>query len=612
VLIAALAIGCVPLLLVLAGGVFAAVWFFRSSGPESSRVAEASASITSAEPARAEAVMQNNPDAIGEPKEGSRPGAPVPPNEAPRPGIPLQPNEAPRPGGPGEPKEAPRPEVRVEPPKEAPRPDDRAQPKEAPRAAAGPDVDALVKLLSQDVLVGSKEYRRPPDAEWISAVKQLRSSSDPAVAAAVTAMTAPEGTLTGRAFAITLAMKVRAESREKMRKLVESGHGNLTGILDKWADDEQLNEAVKAGFMTRSEADAYAVARNGGQADTNATWSTILGNAVQEKVVEDQVRAIRKRAEVLEGHVFVEHLVAASRARAGAKTEDAPLVLKVGLLPDRSRNFEELGLVCGSSKAARELTNLTLLLTVRGTVGSRYVAVFMPRLGPAESFRLLPFACGTRELRATAFKQPPAEAVERYSIWCDQFTLENQPLPEAATRDGIFAYAALAVLTNRALVADPSPSPFAFRNPNPLLNARFGITFTDIQPKGDGYQVKAQFARYDLADKSKIAESAILAGTLHKSPPSMDRSGAVLVPDAICDLQGRGNQLRFQITIPPSGELALVGQGFPFEGRNLVSEEEMKKSDAIRTQSGLGGGNEKVRCHDGGFPQAERPPLPGP
>ena len=44
--IAALAIGSVLLLLVLAGGVFAAVWFFRSSGPDLSSVADASASIT--------------------------------------------------------------------------------------------------------------------------------------------------------------------------------------------------------------------------------------------------------------------------------------------------------------------------------------------------------------------------------------------------------------------------------------------------------------------------------------------------------------------------------------------------------------------------------------
>ena len=181
---------------------------------------------------------------------------------------------------------------------------------------------ALAKLLSQDVIVGATEYRRPPDAEWISAVKKLRSSSDPAVVAAVKAMTAPEGTVTGRAFAFTYAMKARADSREKIQKLVESGHGNLTGFLDKWADDEQLNEAVKAGFMTRAEADAYAAVRGGAQADTNATWFTILSNAAKEKVVEDQVRAIRKIAELMEGHVFVEHLVAALRARAGAKTEN--------------------------------------------------------------------------------------------------------------------------------------------------------------------------------------------------------------------------------------------------------------------------------------------------
>jgi hypothetical protein len=212
----------------------------------------------------------------------------------------------------------------------------------------------------------------------------------------------------------------------------------------------------------------------------------------------------------------------------------------------------------------------------------------MPRLAPGESFRLLPFACGSRELRATSFKQPPAEAVGRYSIWCDQLALENQPLPEAAAKDYNLAYAAQAVLTNRALISDP---PLAFRSPNPLLSTRFGFTFTEVKPKGDGYQVKVQFDRYELADKSKIASTATLVGTLHKSPPPRDRSGAVLVPDAICDLQGGGTQLRFQITIPPSGELALVGKTFPFEGRELVPAEEVKKSDdtmvTFRKQSAL-------------------------
>jgi hypothetical protein len=460
-----------------------------------------------------------------------------------------------------------------------------------------PDVDDLVRLLSQDVIIGATAYRRPTGAEWFSAVRKLRGSSDPAVAATVKAMTAPEGPLTGRAFALTLSMKVRAESHEKMQKLVESGHGNPTGIFDKWADDDQLNDAVKSGAMTRSEADAYAAARDGAHADTNATWSTILSNAVQEKVVEDQARAINKRAEVMEGYVFAEHLVAPMRARAGAKTDVSPLDLKIGILPDRSNNYEELGLVCGSSAAAREMTRLTLLLTVRGAVGSRYVAAFMPRLSPGETFRLLPFACGTSELRATAFKKPAEESLGHYSIWCDQLSLENQPLPAAATQGGILAYAAQAVLASHALISDP-PRGFGAVNPlqarirlaqqqapprptaaAALQAARVGITFTDTKPTGTGYQVKARFDRYDPADKSKIIGSTPLTGSVHNSPPPKDRSGAVLVPDAICDLQGAGVPLQLQITIAVDGELVLISKGGPFEGRGWDPAEEVKRSD---------------------------------
>lgn len=97
--------------------------------------------------------------------------------------------------------------------------------------------------------------------------------------------------------------------------------------------------------------------------------------------------------------------------------------------------------------------------------------------------------------------------------------------------------------------------------------------------------------RYDPADKSKVAESKPLTGSLHYSPPPKDQSGAVVVPDAICDLQGAGVPLQLQITIAPSGDLDLMSRGGPLEGRGWDRADEVKQSDdekaTLRRQNAL-------------------------
>ena len=159
------------------------------------------------------------------------------------------------------------------------------------------------------------------------------------------------------------------------------------------------------------------------------------------------------------------------------------------------------------------------------------------------------------------------------------------------------AYTAQALLANHALVSDPPrgldvANPMRDRlrigaqptAPRPtaaaaLQNARVAITFAEIKPTGATYQVKAQFDRYDPADKSKVVASTPLTGSVHYSPPPKDRNVAVVVPDAICDLQGAGVPLQLQITIEPNGDVDLLSKGGPLDGRGWDPAEAVKRSD---------------------------------
>jgi hypothetical protein len=112
-LLVAVVVGCASVVV---------VWFFRPS-PSGSTTSK---QITSPEPQREEAARPRGADALIEPKEARRPNSGPPREDAAKPR----------------------------------KPDAPAAPKATRRPDSGPDRDALVRLLGQDVIVGSVEHRR--------------------------------------------------------------------------------------------------------------------------------------------------------------------------------------------------------------------------------------------------------------------------------------------------------------------------------------------------------------------------------------------------------------------------------------------------------------------
>src|SRR5258708_35707674 len=55
-------------------------------------------------------------------------------------------------------------------------------------AAPGDDLNLLLRLLSQDVRLGTLEYARPIDPLWIKDIRGLQSSSNAAVATTASAV----------------------------------------------------------------------------------------------------------------------------------------------------------------------------------------------------------------------------------------------------------------------------------------------------------------------------------------------------------------------------------------------------------------------------------------
>lgn len=125
------------------------------------------------------------------------------------------------------------------------------------------------------------------------------------------------------------------------------------------------------------------------------------------------------------------------------------------------------------------------------------------RLGPKENFRVIPFMCDWAELtvvekaRESAGRPGQGPKASRYSIWCDQFTVENQDLP--TSEDGEFAYAAQLLRFTPSLVCDPAPRTGNYQlavsqaqkrgnpPPDPEPYCRYALTFTEFKPQENSY-----------------------------------------------------------------------------------------------------------------------------
>jgi GYF domain 2 len=442
--------------------------------------------------------------------------------------------------------------------------------------SSGTDLDDLVRLYSQDVVVASKEFRRSFGMAWIEAIMKLRCSSDPAVAAVVAAT---DNALILRAQAIGLDSEVTKENKERMKGLVQK---NLPDVVHgmNWYSDSDIEHDVRYGYLTNDQADAYRKTRDEAQARGDQAGLNMLDPALQayahRSEAEAQISTLLALADRKEKEVFSQHLVPLLRARAGAKVDGSPLDLKAGpikqvasgggllqglgkeLIADVERGPVRpvprgpLGVACGSSQFNQELTRLTLLVEVKRDNRSRFVTAYIPRLASSEYFRLIPFACVFHDHKTKENARPPAAKVY-YSVWCDQFTIENRELPTLADNAAAFAYAAGAAANTPYLCYPPMNEGGAYERaiadaekkeamlrrssnqkvhaslPDPEKFCRYGLTFAYLKPINEGYGVQAQLDRYDPADKSKITSSVTYSGVMRPGPEEKPASTSLFV-----------------------------------------------------------------------------------
>jgi hypothetical protein len=273
-----------------------------------------------------------------------------------------------------------------------------------------------------------------------------------------------------------------------------------------------------------------------------------------------------------------------------------PLELKVGYLVENFGRNWLAGLASGLSTSDRELTRLTLLLELNSGSDRRFVGAYIPRLGPSEYFHLVPILF--LKQKDPAPNAPEEKLSVRCSAWCDQFAVEDHDLAPVTNKDARLAYAVQAMTPNTAYLCDPprntgsyeSAVKFAQRYrhkpPNPDNYCRYGLTFTELKPTAEGYEVRARLEQYDAEDKTKIVTSTVYAGTIRGSQPRPPRDknavwlgGEKPLPDLVCEMEGGGKKIHMELSDTVDDGIKCDVKGRPLEGRSFVLAEEQRRKD---------------------------------
>lgn len=500
---------------------------------------------------------------------------------------------------------------------------------------SGSDLDDMARLLGHDVIVGRQEFRRIiPGERFMQEVRGRTGSRDRAVAGAARAAEEP---FKWRTASLEMAAKLETTNQQRVRKALALLPRALTSLRD--VTDAELSEAVRNRQITaddaaeiRKERDARDAAGAGGELAMQ-----LLVAQVERNRYAGPIRWNRKRAEVLEAEVFAKHLAPALRARAGARAATAPIELRFGIKPDPYEYRERFGFVCGTSKARRPLTRVALLVTVELSIGTRYVAAYIPRLEPADEFRLAPFGVDVHELHARPRSGEVSTRGVRYSLWCDELSAEDVELATGNDQAALLAYAAQLARPGSSYLADPerpsgdydvakrralarqksieenarrdrprrvsdkTKAEAVLPDPTRDIYRRFGLTFIERVPQGRGYHVRVRFDRYDAEDRTKLVSSQEYEGTLVAPEPVADRKpgpsssakpsskkkrSAPEPPpsadafDLVAELSGDGDPLSLRVRLGFDGRLNWVTTGPLLSGRFFVQADRQKANDA--------------------------------
>jgi hypothetical protein len=439
------------------------------------------------------------------------------------------------------------------------------------------DLDQLLILLSQPVFVGDAVPSIQSDEAWIGEMTALLSSNEAAI---VQATAAAARVVEARDNAQVLKQGVEA-FKEKMQGEAGPHVGRMwSSLWDTWLSDSALEDLVREGRLERSQMEDYKRTRDASQKADEEAWMGFVGPlfkaGVRENVTEPLIRRLRKRSEVVASKIVAEQLRPLLLARAGATAESSGLDVKIGMSPDRK--FETRGLATVTSQADQELTRVTVLLELVSPVGSRFVAAFVPSLPMGGSFRIAPFAYHYWDVDHPELDPPPTGLTSRISVYCDQFSCENQEIGPVGAAEARMAYALEAFRPGHAYVADPYPRHKDKR--------RYEFVFTELEEQGENQRIAGEFNVYEPEDHENPAEHSALTGTLTPAPivrdPGFNLTGAPQQGALVAHLKAGGHAIDLRVLVADDGTLEWAAQDGPLADREVVARAEAKQTDERR------------------------------
>jgi len=341
--------------------------------------------------------------------------------------------------------------------------------------------------------------------------------------------------------------------------------GEVTAAMSRM-DDLELDESVREKSMTLEQAAEYRSQTSAAKAKVlqkfGASFAQTFPNYLAMKRRTEQQR---QRAEVMRSNVVAEALKPALRARAGAERRPVPIDVKVAMIP--RDDLMPQAYVSLHSRAAEELTQLTVLVQLQTTGGWRYTTIYVPKLPTAGCGRFEPILLSSAFLNdvANAGANQVAKALElkqvKFSIWCGQFRAEEQNATLIKAEEMIDDYRLQAVGTGTIIdsrggmainagagggnVAPPTApavpprgrGPGVARPSAPLAKVeeeahrRFEIIFKELATLKQGYEVVAELIDHRVGG----AGSLRLRGQFQLPPVKRQaerrRTGGATAPD---------------------------------------------------------------------------------
>ncbi|MFM8580401.1 MAG: hypothetical protein ACKOFW_02740 [Planctomycetaceae bacterium] len=424
-----------------------------------------------------------------------------------------------------------------------------------------------MRLLSVGTATGLTVEPRPARPEdhikWDEETGDWNASPDPTVAGAALAVAAISSK---RAAGRQIQELVNQKNAPLMDQAVaENLLGELVNDLSFRPSESRVRELVRLGEITQKQADDWVAAEDQRKARLQRGTEAFAMVLRNQKLAEIEITGLNLQAEVMEGQLVADQFAPALRSRAGTQAPPE-LAVHVGYLaaPTVTSSLRGFSYISVRSRADYELTRVTLLVKLTLPLGSRYACAYIPKIPAGGTFRLAPVDCtvlyrGDKPLDGGA-TQPSSLA--SYSIWCDQFSIEDQR--PATDRSALLEYAAQAMAPGMAYV-DRSQLP---SNRGPVKPV--SVEFTELEPTSEGYRISAEIQEPDPKSSERVLKRMFSGTMVSGGKPS--RAVACKLT-----LQASGARHELTASILEDGEIVLGGGGPRNPLGNLVAAREVAR-----------------------------------